>query len=138
MFVEIAPNQDGKIEKLVEDAIKYLSGHQNTIIRLVSYSEVQSNQIKDIIVEMCGCSRDRITISKYMTQQKISGSRVVKNYVYGFDLMKEFDGDTTCLYIDEDAYYTSSISLCSDFTKRLTVYFKKTYNRKKRIEGILE
>ncbi len=138
MFVEIAPKETGKIQRLVKDAIKYLNSHQNTIIYLISYSEAQSNQIKDIILEEYNCDSSRIIISKFMTRKKISGSRVIKNYVYGFDLMKEMVNNMKYLFIDDDAYYTTSIGTYSDFTKQLITHFKKSYNRKKKIENIIE
>lgn len=137
MFVEIAPRQNGKIQRLVDDAIKYLNSHQNTVINLVSYSEPQSEQIKDKIMEKIQCGGDRIIISNSMKHQTVMGSRVVKNYIYGFDLMREVVNCTTCLFIDEDAYYTSSIASCTEFTKRLITYYKKSYSRKKRIEDII-
>lgn len=137
MFVEIAPKETGKIQRLIEDAIKYLNSHQNTIIHLVSYTESQSILIKNKILEEYKCDGSRITISKFMTRKKVSGSRVIKNYVYEFDLMRETVNNMKYLFIDDDAYYASSIGTYSDFTKRLITHFKKSYNRKKKIENII-
>lgn len=134
MFVEITQRQSGKTTRLVENAINYLNSSPNTIINIVSTKIENSYEIREKLVKNYNIDSDRIVISHKMSIKKVTGSRIIRNYVDEFDFI-----DDDFLFIDDDAYYTTTINTYSDsvFRQKLLEYYR-SYIRISKLKSFLE
>lgn len=125
MYVEVTARQTGKTTRLVDSVIEFLTQNPNKSALIVSDKQKIRKLIQEKVHDKCGRPCEYRTITSYkMLPPTTNGT--LKQFVDEFAFI-----DPTKLTIDENAYYTTTMSRSNLKALEIWEYYK---SKEKRIQ----